>query len=326
MSYQLRPTQPPQQQQEGGYDAYNNAYSQGYGYGQQPYAQPQQQPSDMMQHTAPSLPSLPTPHPVSQRGSIGYGQDGLARTYTWVANQPPLMSPPPPTKTLFSEWTAAGGTDSTTFDRRTTGMYSPSMPPRPPKRDRRICGVKRNAFFVVLAVGVFLFVVGIAAGLGIGLGARKGGGGDATAAAAVDAGADSSSSSAPTTTPTSTKPTTPTSTKVSPTPSFTGTLVQGAIICPSNNNSVYVSRGSSKPFNIECGRDYNSDKGAKDLTHMYAGSMAECIDACGAQPGCVGAGWGNYKGSTECWLKSELGQPNESKLWYFAQLQDHSLA
>ncbi|KAI0379562.1 hypothetical protein F5Y04DRAFT_125779 [Hypomontagnella monticulosa] len=324
MSYQLRPTQPSQQQQEGGYDAYSDAYGQaqahGYGHGQQPYTQPQQ--PNMMQH---SLPSSPGPHPVSRTATM-YGQDGLARTYTWVANQPPLMSPPPPAKTPFSEWTT-GGTEST-FDRRTLGVYSPSMPPRPPKRDPRICGIRRNAFFAVLAVGIFLFVVAIAAGLGIGLGTRK----NSSDAAAVDASVTSSSSSfsssapATPTTPTPTTSTTPTSTKVSPTPSFTGTLVQGAIICPSNNNSVYVSRGSSKPFNIECGHDYNSNGGAKDIKHMYASSMTECIDACGQQAGCVGAGWGNYKGSTECWLKSELGKPNDSKLWYFAQLQNHSLA
>ncbi|KAI1373351.1 hypothetical protein F4677DRAFT_220402 [Hypoxylon crocopeplum] len=317
MSYQLRPTQPPpqqQQQQEGGYDVYNtNGYGYGYSHGQQGYSPLQQQP-DMMQ--AQSLPPSPMPHPLTT-----YNHDGLARTHTWVANQPSVMSPPPPTKTPFSEWT--GPTDST-FDRRTLGAYSATMPPRPPKEDARVLGIKRNHFFIILAVGLFLLVVGIAVGLGVGLGTRKNSNTVATDSAAGDSDAVSSSSSiAPTsTTPTSTTSTTPTSTRVSPTPSFTGTLVSGPVICPQDNNTVYVSEGVSKPFNVQCGRDYSSANGAQDITHMHQSTMANCIDACGKRSDCVGVGWGYYKGSYQCWMKSQLGEPNWSSQWYFAQLQD----
>ncbi|KAI0128718.1 hypothetical protein BJ170DRAFT_622687 [Xylariales sp. AK1849] len=138
----------------------------------------------------------------------------------------------------------------------------------------------------------------------------------------------SSTSSAATTksaTPTEATSTTTSSstlTLTSPTPSFTGTLISGTVECPDDNGSVYVSSGSSKPFNIECGRDYNSRDGAKDMSNKPIASMAGCIDYCGSTSGCVGVGWGNYQGTITCWLKSELGEPNESDSWYFARLQD----
>ncbi|KAI1404466.1 hypothetical protein F4819DRAFT_125548 [Hypoxylon fuscum] len=312
MSYQLRPTQPSQQ--GGGYDAYN-----GYGYGgypQQPYAQ--QQHPDMMH--AQSQPPSPGGPPLTMPPM--YNHDGLVRTQTWIANQPPAMSPPPPAKTPFSECT--GPTDSS-FDRRTLGGYSATMPPRPPKEDMRVLGIKRNHFFIVLAVGLFILVAAFAIGLGVGLGTRKSSSAalDSTSGNSGAAGSLSSSSiSATPTTPTTTTSTTPTSTKVSPTPSFTGTLIPGPVICPQNNNTVYVSHVVSKPFNVQCGRDYSSQNGALDIGHAPKSTMAECIDACGTRAGCVGVGWGYYQGSYECWFKSKLGEPNWSSNWYFAQLQD----
>ncbi len=108
-------------------------------------------------------------------------------------------------------------------------------------------------------------------------------------------------------------------------PSFTGTLVAAPVICPDNNNTVYVSAGNAAPrkaFNVECGRDYNSDDGAKDMaTSKDVATMAECIDLCAGRDGCVGVGYGNPQGSWTCWLKSNLGQPNLSPDWYAARLQ-----
>ncbi|OTA88994.1 hypothetical protein M434DRAFT_34616 [Hypoxylon sp. CO27-5] len=308
MSYQLRPSQPPTPQ-EGGFDAYNNVYGQnhgyGYGHGQQAYSKP--------------LPPAPSPvSPPPNTAGMMYPREGIARTQTWVSNQPSLMSPPPQAKTPFSEWTAA--TDST-FDRRTLGAYSASMPPRPQKHER-ICGIKRTPFLVVTAIGLFLLVVAISVGLGVGLGSRKSTDISADSAAANVGAGSSSSSSSISTTPTPTSSTTPTSVKVSPTPSFTGTLVPGPVICPQNNNTVYVAQGSSKPFNIQCGRDYSSANGGRDISHMHTSTMAQCIDACGERGDCVGVGWGYYQGSFQCWMKSRLGEPNWSSQWYFAQLQN----
>ncbi|KAI1452062.1 hypothetical protein F4805DRAFT_56263 [Annulohypoxylon moriforme] len=331
MSYQLHPSQPSPSQQEAGYDAYTstNTYGQGqgygYGYGQHAYiqnqAQGQTQPQQYIQQQqyqpdmthAQSQPPSPLPAPPP---TTFHPQDSIVRAHTWIANQPPVMSPPAAAKTPFSEW--AGPADSNAFDRRT--LYSPSMPPRPPREDARICGIKRNSFFIVLAISLFLLVVAIAVGLGVGLGTR--GVGVSANSAAANLGADSSSSLSPTTTmPTSTTTTTPTSTKTSPTPSFTGALIPGPVICPQNNNTVYVSQGSSKPFNVQCGRDYSSQSGARDIKHMQKSTMATCIDACGNDDDCVGVGWGLYQGSYQCWLKSKLGEPNWSSSWYFAQLQ-----
>ncbi|KAI1092434.1 hypothetical protein F5B19DRAFT_208699 [Rostrohypoxylon terebratum] len=341
MSYQLRPSQHSPSQQESGYDTYSstspNTYypdqQYGYGYNQgqyvyipgqgqpQPLQQQQYQPDMTHTHSQPPSP-LASPLALLPAATTTttnmYPQDGVARTHTWVANQPAILSPPAAAKTPFSEW--AVPTDST-FDRHT--LYSPSMPPRPPPDKPRVCGIKRNTFYVVLAISSFLLVVAVAIGLGVGLGTRKGVG-VVGSEAAVDLGADSSSSSlvSPTsTTPTSTTSTTPTSTKVSPTPSFTGALTPGPVDCPQNNNTVYVARGSSKPFNVQCGRDYNSQHGAKDIKHMHTPTMASCIDACGDDDDCVGVGWGYYQDSFQCWMKSALGEPNWSAQWYFAQLQ-----
>ncbi|KAF3067409.1 hypothetical protein GL218_08474 [Daldinia childiae] len=321
MSYQLGPQQESQQQEA--YDAYNtHSHSNGYeyGHGQQAYIQPHQQQYNMMHSQSQTSSPASSPQAVS---ATVYNQDGTARTQTWVYTQQPIRSPPPVSKTFSGEWT---GSPENTVDYRTPRGYSPTMPARPRKEDQRICGIRRNTFFIVLAIGLFLLVVAIAAGLGVGLGTRKS---SSVAASAENSSAvSSSSSSCSSVSPTSTTPTstTPSSTKVSPTPSFTGTLIPGPVICPQNNNTVYVSRGSSKPFNVQCGLDYSSDDGAEDLTHMYKASMSQCIDACGDHSGCVGVGWGNLEGSTECWLKSKLGKPNSSPNWYFALLQDMDLA
>ncbi|XXH05255.1 hypothetical protein Hte_011680 [Hypoxylon texense] len=321
MSYQLRPTQPSQQ--EGGHDAYNTAYEYGPGYGQQQAYAHQPPPPPQQPDMTRAPPPRPRPRPLSE-ATMHY-HDGLARTQTWVANQPPVMTPPPTTKTPFSEWT--GPTADSAFDRRTLGGYSATMPPRPPKEDARVCGVKRNAFFIITAIGFFLLVVAVAVGLGVGLGTRK----SSSSSVALDSApanlgaitsSSSSFSSTSTTPPTTATSTTPTSVKVSPTPSFTGVLIPGPVVCPQDNNTVYVSQGTSKPFNVQCGRDYNSANGARDITHMHQATMAQCIDACGARPSCVGVGWGFYKNSYQCWMKSKLGDPNPSSQWYFAQLQD----
>ncbi|KAI8962130.1 hypothetical protein F5Y11DRAFT_347819 [Daldinia sp. FL1419] len=306
MSYQLGPSQEPQQQG-----------------GQQTYAEHHHHHHHQQQYNpahSQSQISSPANSPQATRATT-YHQDGIARTQTWVSNQQPMASPLPVAKTPFSEWT---GSPEGTWDYRTQRGYSPTMPLRPQKDNPRICGIRRNTFFIVLAIGLFLLVVAIAAGLGVGLATRK----NSSFADSVGNPSDISSSSSSSVSPTTTIPTStaPSSTKVSPTPSFTGTLIPGPVTCPQNNNTVYVSRGSSKPFNVQCGRDYNSDAGAEDLTHMYQASMAQCIDACGNHQGCVGVGWGNYEGSTECWLKSKLGKPNPSPNWYFALLQDMDLA
>jgi len=50
--------------------------------------------------------------------------------------------------------------------------------------------------------------------------------------------------------------------------------------------------------------------------------MADCIDMCAGQAGCVGAGWGWWQTSNVCWLKSSLATSQPSALWYFAALDN----
>ncbi|KAI0128717.1 hypothetical protein BJ170DRAFT_342844 [Xylariales sp. AK1849] len=98
-----------------------------------------------------------------------YAAEGIARAHNWVASQPEdSLSPPPTAKTPFSEYA------STVSDHRTIGSHPFPQGP-PPRRDQteRICGVKRNVFFIVLAIGLFVLVVGIATGLGVGLALAK---------------------------------------------------------------------------------------------------------------------------------------------------------
>ncbi|KAI1384376.1 uncharacterized protein F4822DRAFT_432923 [Hypoxylon trugodes] len=312
MSYQLRPTQPQQQKQreeDGGQDEYNTYSTDGYGQQAYTHAQPGQQP-EMMQ-IQPQLPS-PVAYPATP-----FYHDRSSRTQTWASNQPSAISPTTMGNTPLSEWAGSP------FDYHVPGGYSPTMPPQNKKQGARVCGLPRGLFFIVLAIGLFGLVVAIAVGLGVGLGARSNTISDFPAESL--SGMSSSSYLSPTpTTPTATVPTTPT--KVAPTPSFTGTLITGLILCPENNNTVYVSEGTSKPFNIQCGRDYNSDRGAEDITNIETSNMADCINACGEREGCVGVGWGYTYGSYQCWLKSKLGEPNSSPPWYFAQLQNMTLA
>ncbi|KAI0480152.1 hypothetical protein GGR56DRAFT_671296 [Xylariaceae sp. FL0804] len=88
-----------------------------------------------------------------------------------------------------------------------------------------------------------------------------------------------------------------------------------------DNNTVYVAQGTSERFDVECGADYNNDRGAIDLLHMATANMTECIDACGKQSSCVGAGWGDDEGTPMCWLKSHLGASSSVSGWYFALRQ-----
>ncbi|RYP47377.1 hypothetical protein DL768_006545 [Monosporascus sp. mg162] len=285
MSYQLRPLQPqspqPQQQQQqqeseyGTYDSSNgSAPSQSY-----------------------------TLYPPQYQWPRGYGNGvgGVDRTQHWLQNSPAAKTPPHPSsaKSPFSSGYGAGNPDTDTFD----SGHPYSLLPRTVSsqhRGPRIWGIKRGAFFVVLAIGCSLMVLGIAVGVGVG-----------------ETSDASSSATSPTTI-------TATSASSAPTPSFTGTVVSAPVFCPENNNTVYVTAGDAPtPFNVECGRDYSSEDGARDMaTRRDVATMAECVDLCGSRAGCVGVGYGDFDGAWTCWLKSQLGQPNWSDGWYAARLQN----
>ncbi|KAK1756150.1 hypothetical protein QBC47DRAFT_181231 [Echria macrotheca] len=162
---------------------------------------------------------------------------------------------------------------------------------------RRILGMKRNAFFITVALATFLVVVAIAVGVGVGIALGK------------HDGSSSSPSSTPRPFPLPTAQANTSSTK--------------PIACPANNLTLYTSPvNASRHYTLLCGRDYNSGAGTLDLYNQPTDTMAECIDTCAGEPACVGAGWGSYLGKNVCWLKSYLATPQDSPIWYFAALDN----
>lgn len=116
------------------------------------------------------------------------------------------------------------------------------------------------------------------------------------------------------------------STTALPTPVATGTLTSNtSIICPTANRTLYSdpSWTMGQKFLLLCGRDYNSNGGAVDITSMNITTFAGCLSECGNTEGCMAVGWGTYYGVNTCWLKSAIGVPNVSGSWY-AAVQDNN--
>ncbi|KAK6843843.1 hypothetical protein PG987_004703 [Apiospora arundinis] len=261
---------------------------------------PQYQPPPQQQQQQPQTWHQP---PTS------YAAEGIARAHHWVANNP--NPPPPPSSAVVSplstNYTPGGGGGG--FSPSVISYQAGTLPPRPETRQRMVCGIERTQFIIIMAITVMLLISGIATGLGVGLALDNSNKAHSSSVTPV-------SSSTPTTTP---KPPSPSATSST---GSTGVAVPGPIRCPQDDHNVYVSAATpSRSFTIQCGRDYNSARGAQDLDHKVTATMAECLDECAGRPGCVGAGWGLYQGSMTCWMKKGLGEPNISDGWYFAQLQ-----
>lgn len=47
-----------------------------------------------------------------------------------------------------------------------------------------------------------------------------------------------------------------------------------------------------------------------------------CLNECGSTDGCIAVGWGTWSDAKTCWLKSAIGEPNQSANWYAAVEQD----
>ncbi len=76
-------------------------------------------------------------------------------------------------KSPFSDtsyaYSSTAGTDAVALSE---SGHTHSLPPQTAASQRqaaRICGVRRNTFYIILAIGSFLLVLGIAAGVGLGL-------------------------------------------------------------------------------------------------------------------------------------------------------------
>ncbi|KAI0136213.1 hypothetical protein BJ170DRAFT_677094 [Xylariales sp. AK1849] len=168
----------------------------------------------------------------------------------------------------------------------TLGPSASEKPPGP-----RICGIPRKKFWLIFGPLLVVLVIGLAVGLGVGLGTSHSSGSSATASSA-SATASSTTSSA-----------TPTSTVSS-------------IACPGNNGSLYDAT-NSKEFLVLCNLDYNSGGGSQDIGNVETATVEDCANACAANGGCAGAGWGDYYGTTYCWMKSSLGTSQSAGDWFF---------
>jgi hypothetical protein len=182
---------------------------------------------------------------------------------------------------------------STPFDQQP--LVVPPQGKARPKRER-ICGVRRQLFWIILAIALFLAVAAIATGVGVGvaMSGQNGSGGSPTA--------------------------TPSSTRTLPVPVATSTPT--AMSCPANNLTLYSSATNpKKKYLLLCGRDYNSNLGTtQDLYNAATDTLPECLELCAGQDGCVGAGWGSGSyadGQPTCWLKSKLGVANTALTWSF---------
>ncbi|KAK8093848.1 hypothetical protein PG997_000533 [Apiospora hydei] len=227
-----------------------------------------------------------------QQPPMGYASEGIARAHHWVANNHPNPGPPPPPSVVSPLSTTGqqrgigGGTD---FQPPSSMSYR-TLPPRPEPRERRVCGIERTHFIIIMAVALLLLVSGIATGLGVGL--------------ALNNSKSSAKSSQPSTSSTEASAAAATPTRTSSTLGFPDALTPGPIDCLQDDNKVYVSAGSSpKPFDVKCGRDYKN-----------AGS-ANQHGRCAGPQFCVGVDWGPYQGSWTCWMKSQLEKPNIADDW-----------
>ncbi|KAK3990253.1 hypothetical protein QBC44DRAFT_325965 [Cladorrhinum sp. PSN332] len=228
-----------------------------------------------------------------------YAQDQKSSWEKVVTSGP---QPVPPLPTGFGQqpptrpqtaYSTSNNDFSSPFDQRPL-----VVPPDTAKKRELVCGIKKQLFWIIVAIVIFLLVVAVAAGVGVGVGTRKGN-----------------------ESPLPTQSAAPTPTRAFPIPLAQATTSPDGVNCPTNNLTLYTpTRTPNRKYLLLCGRDYSSmiGVGTVDMYDMRMDSMGDCIDACAAQEGCVGAGWGGQGGKKACWLKSRLGEANWAGHWSFA--------
>ncbi|KAM7201896.1 hypothetical protein V8F20_004604 [Naviculisporaceae sp. PSN 640] len=137
--------------------------------------------------------------------------------------------------------------------------------------EKRICGVRRNVFALLLALG-FLIVVGVGVGVGVKIGV-------------VDQNRSAGESSE-TTTPST-----------------------ASLECPYGANTQIITSGGIEFLHL-CSVDYSGKGEATDIANERTPTFKACMEACARTLGCTGAGWGPKlvveptRGT--CWMKSDL--------------------
>ncbi|KAK9774886.1 hypothetical protein SCAR479_08441 [Seiridium cardinale] len=166
------------------------------------------------------------------------------------------------------------------------GTLGPSASEKGPS-EPTILGIRRRKFWLIFGPLLAVLVIGLAVGLGVGLGTGH-------------SHSSSTSSSA---------------TSTSTTSSASATATVSAITCPSSNGSFYEA--DSTRFLVLCNLDYNSGGGSEDIGNVITSTVEDCASSCAGNGSCAGAGWGDYYGSTYCWMKSSLGTSQSASNWYF---------
>ncbi|KAK3322406.1 hypothetical protein B0H66DRAFT_202512 [Apodospora peruviana] len=183
----------------------------------------------------------------------------------------------------------------------------------PPPLPTVLFGVKRQTFWIGVAVSVFLAVTAIAVGIGVGVARRN-----------ISTVADTPTTT--TTTATSDDPNNSGAGSPShnrfPVPTAQGWTGPGQNIqCPVNNLTLYTSTAATseaRSYIFFCGRDYPWEKGSIDLMSTPMDSMSDCIDLCAIADKCVAASWGMYQGKNICFIKSHVANAQWNPGWYFA--------
>lgn len=136
----------------------------------QPYATGQQQsaPPPQAQYAEWDPTSHPQALPQWYQAPSARASQGAEQANDWVGNQQGInLSPLPAAKTPYSEYGTESGSATRSSPFNSALAAQDQLPPR--RAPDRLCGVKRNVFYILLALTAFLLVVGIATGLGVGL-------------------------------------------------------------------------------------------------------------------------------------------------------------
>ncbi|KAF3009248.1 hypothetical protein E8E14_009781 [Neopestalotiopsis sp. 37M] len=152
-----------------------------------------------------------------------------------------------------------------------------------------ILGIKRRKFWLIFGPLLAVLVIGLSVGLGVGLGTSHS---SSSTSAASSSSATATSSTA------------------------TATATVSAITCPSSNGSYYLTSDDTK-FLVLCNLDYNQGGGTEDISNPVTNTVEDCATTCANNGTCAGAGWGEYYGTTYCWMKSYLGTSQSAPNWYF---------
>lgn len=101
-----------------------------------------------------------------------HATEGAGPANEWIGGQEGInLFPLSSAKTPFSDYGTEGGSTVRSSPFPSGPRTADELPPRKPLD--RICGVKRNVFFILVAITTFVLVVGIATGLGVGLALGK---------------------------------------------------------------------------------------------------------------------------------------------------------